>query len=124
MSQAGVVPIGSGVIGGGGERAEPSTPRSRGAPGDDPSSVVGAFATGWLLPRLPAFQQDHPGVDLRVLTNNNRVDIAGECLDYAIRFGDGSWHGAEATPLIAAELSPVCAPEIADRLAEPADLGR
>jgi LysR family transcriptional regulator of beta-lactamase len=86
--------------------------------------VVGAFATGWLLPRLPAFQQDHPGVDLRVLTNNNRVDIAGEGLDYAIRFGDGSWHGAEATPLIAAELSPVCAPEIADRLAEPADLGR
>ena len=86
--------------------------------------VVGTFATGWLLPRLPAFHRDHPNVDLRVLTNNNRVDIAGEGLDYAIRFGDGSWHGADATPLIAARLSPVCAPEIADRLTGPADLGR
>jgi LysR family transcriptional regulator, regulator of gene expression of beta-lactamase len=86
--------------------------------------VVGTFATGWLLPRLPAFQQDHPSVDLRVLTNNNRVDIAGEGLDYAIRFGDGSWHGADATALIAARLSPVCAPEIAARLTGPADLGR
>ena len=86
--------------------------------------VVGTFATGWLLPRLPAFHQDHPSVDLRVLTNNNRVDLAGEGLDYAIRFGDGSWHGADATPLIAARLSPVCAPEIAERLTGPADLGR
>jgi len=84
--------------------------------------VVGAFATGWLLPRLPAFLGDHPSIDLRVLTNNNRVDLAGEGLDYAIRFGDGSWHGADATPLIAAALSPVCAPDIAQRLRRPEDL--
>jgi LysR family transcriptional regulator of beta-lactamase len=86
--------------------------------------VVGTFATGWLLPRLRSFSEAHPYVDLRILTNNNRVDLAGEGLDCAIRFGDGSWHGTEAIPLLAAPLSPVCAPHIAGRLREPADLGR
>jgi LysR family transcriptional regulator of beta-lactamase len=85
--------------------------------------AVGTFATGWLLPRLQAFCDTHPYVDLRILTNNNRVDIAGEGLDYAIRFGDGSWRSTEAIRLFAAPLSPVCAPAIAQRLRRPEDLG-
>jgi LysR family transcriptional regulator of beta-lactamase len=84
--------------------------------------AVGTFATGWLLPRLPAFHGAHPYVDLRLQTNNNRVDLAGEGLDYAIRFGDGSWHGTEAALLIPAPLSPVAAPDVAARLASPQDL--
>ena len=86
--------------------------------------AVGTFATGWLLPRLPAFANAHPRIDLRLLTNNNRVDIAGEGLDFAIRFGDGAWHGTEAVPLFSALLSPVCAPETAARLRQPSDLHR
>jgi LysR family transcriptional regulator of beta-lactamase len=87
-------------------------------------AVVGTFAVGWLLPRLPAFQRAHPAIDLRLMTNNNRVDLAAEGLDWAIRFGDGAWHGTEARPLIAPPLSPVCAPAIARRLRVPADLAR
>jgi LysR family transcriptional regulator of beta-lactamase len=86
--------------------------------------VVGTFATGWLLPRLAAFEAANPAVDLRLLTNNNRVDLAGEGLDLAICFGDGAWHGVEAAPLIAAPLTALCAPGIARRLAAPGDLGR
>jgi LysR family transcriptional regulator of beta-lactamase len=84
--------------------------------------AVGTFATGWLMPRLPGFQAAHPYVDLRLQTNNNRVDLAGEGLDYAIRFGDGSWHGTEAATLFPAPLTPVAAPAVAARLAAPADL--
>lgn len=84
--------------------------------------VVGTFATGWLLPRLDAFARTHPGIDLRISTNNNRVDLAGEALDFAIRFGDGAWHGTHADPLLAAPLAPLCAPAIAARLQSPADL--
>ncbi|WP_374525630.1 LysR family transcriptional regulator [Sphingopyxis sp.] len=84
--------------------------------------VVGTFATGWLLPRLAGFARAHPGIDLRISTNNNRVDLAGEALDYAIRFGDGAWHGTHAAPLLAAPLSPLCAPAAAARLTSPADL--
>ena len=86
--------------------------------------VVGTFATGWLFPRLAAFEHAHPEVDLRLMTNNNRVDLAGEGLDYAIRFGDGAWHGTHAAPLLAAPLSPLCIPAIAGRLSAPADLAR
>ena len=85
-------------------------------------AVVGTFATGWLLPRLADFRTHNPFVDLRILTNNNRVDLAGEGLDYAIRFGDGIWQGAEADLLFAAPLTPLCAPALAGRLHAPADL--
>ena len=86
--------------------------------------VVGTFATGWLLPRLSAFRETHPFVDLRLQTNNNRVDLAGEGLDFAIRYGNGSWRNTEAVYLFAAPLSPVCAPQIAECITAPADLAQ
>ena len=100
--------------------------RGRGARLREVLSVgaVGTFAVGWLLPRLREFQHVHPFVDLRIFTNNNRVDLAGEGLDFAVRFGDGHWHGTEAIALMKAPLAPVCAPAIAERLKTPRDLGR
>lgn len=86
--------------------------------------AVGTFAVGWLLPNLRTFQRAHPLIDLRIFTNNNRVDLAGEGLDFALRFGDGLWHGTEALPLMRAPLAPLCAPAIAERLRAPRDLGR
>ncbi len=87
-------------------------------------SVVGTFVTGWLLSRLADFRAAHPFVDLRLLTNNNRVDLAGEGLDGAIRFGDGAWQGTEAMRLFDAAFSPLCAPAVAQRLRRPDDLAR
>ena len=84
--------------------------------------AVGTFAVGWLLPRLEDFQARHPYVDLRLSTNNNRVDVAAEGLDYAIRFGTGAWHGIEALALLQAPLSVLCVPELARQLHSPADL--
>lgn len=84
--------------------------------------VVGTFAVGWLLPRLKAFQKQHPFIDVRVSTNNNRVDMAAEGLDFAIRFGQGSWHGTDAFRLFKAPLSPLCTPKLAETLKTPADL--
>ena len=84
--------------------------------------VVGTFATGWLLPRLGAFREAQPFVDLRIQTNNNRVDLAGEGLDFAIRYGNGSWRNTDAVHLFPAPLSPVCGPQIAERISKPADL--
>ncbi|WP_283159616.1 LysR family transcriptional regulator [Halomonas caseinilytica] len=84
--------------------------------------AVGTFAVGWLLPRLPDFQARHPLIEIRLSTHNNRADIAAEGLDYAVRFGDGGWHGTEAIPLFEAPLSPLCIPRIAATLREPADL--
>ncbi|WP_373806595.1 LysR family transcriptional regulator [Delftia acidovorans] len=84
--------------------------------------VVGTFAIGWLIPRLGQFQQQHPYIDLRLLTHNNRVDLAGEGLDAAVRFGDGAWQGTRAELLLRAPLTPMCTPALAHRLRQPADL--
>jgi LysR family transcriptional regulator of beta-lactamase len=84
--------------------------------------VVGTFAVRWLLPRLDAFRDAHPLVELRLLTHNNKVDLAAEGLDMAIRFGDGAWHGVRAQEILAAPLTPVCAPRLAARLESPRDL--
>ena len=84
--------------------------------------AVSTFAVGWLLPRLGDFQRQHPLIDFRLSTNNNRVDIAAEGLDYAIRFGDGAWHGTDAMRLFDAPLAPLCTPEVARSLEKPEDL--
>jgi LysR family transcriptional regulator of beta-lactamase len=86
--------------------------------------VVAAFATGWLLPRLVEFNALHPYVDLRIMTNNNRVDLAGEGLDFAIRYGNGAWHGTDAVPILEAQLTPLGAASVARRITAPGDLGR
>ncbi|MDX3929830.1 MAG: LysR family transcriptional regulator [Shinella sp.] len=86
--------------------------------------AVGTFAVGWLLPRLGDFRDRHPFIDVRLSTNNNRVDIAAEGLDFAIRFGNGAWHSTEAERLFEAPLSPLCVPEIAGRLKRPEDLAK
>ncbi|KRP70687.1 LysR family transcriptional regulator [Pseudomonas paralactis] len=84
--------------------------------------AVGTFAVGWLLPRLADFHSRYPFIDLRLSTHNNRVDVAVEGLDYAIRFGAGAWHGTEACPLLEAPLTVLCVPQIAEQLHSPADL--
>lgn len=86
--------------------------------------VVGTFAIGWLMPRLKRFRQTHPFVELRLLTHNNMVDLAAEGLEFAVRFGDGTWPGTRSTFLLDAPLAVLCAPDIAERLATPADLVR
>jgi LysR family transcriptional regulator, regulator of gene expression of beta-lactamase len=86
--------------------------------------VVGTFAVGWLLPRLKSFRERHPFVELRMLTHNNLVDLAAEGLDFAIRFGDGTWPATHNVMLLDAPLTALCAPDIARRLSAPQDLAK
>jgi LysR family transcriptional regulator, regulator of gene expression of beta-lactamase len=84
--------------------------------------VVGTFALKWLMPRLVEFQALHPATDVRLFTNNNRVDIAGEGLDFAIRFGDGAWHGTEAALIFTAPLSLFASPRCVGKITIPKDI--
>jgi LysR family transcriptional regulator of beta-lactamase len=86
--------------------------------------AVGTLAVGWLLPRLRDFRQKHPFVDLRLSTNNNRVDIAAEGLDYTIKFGNGAWHDMEAEALFEAPLTALCTPTIAREIRHPEDVAQ
>lgn len=88
------------------------------------AGVVGTFAVGFLFERLADFRARHPRIELRLLTNNNKIDLAAESLDCAIRFGDGAWARETAERLLPAPMTPLCAPALAARLQVPGDLGR
>lgn len=85
-------------------------------------SVVGTFAVGWLLPRLSRFYDLYPYIDLRIMTHNNVVNLAGEGVDFAIRFGEGLWPLVENTPLFPAAHTVLCSEKIANQLKTPLDL--
>lgn len=40
----------------------------------------------WLLPRLTAFQQAHPGIEIRLAADNRVLDLNAENIDLAIRY--------------------------------------
>lgn len=68
------------------------------------------FAAKWLIPRLPAFKQAHPGIDVRIVTAVPDVDFDRDGVDLAIQFGNGQWSRAEADLLFIDEIEPVCTP--------------
>ena len=76
------------------------------------------------MPRLAEFRGLHPQVELRLLTNNNKVDLAGESLYCAIRFGDGAWRSFHADLPLRAPLSPLCAAADAAKLGRTDDLAK
>ena len=85
-------------------------------------SVAPAFASRFLVPRLARFNQRHPEIKLRIDASTGLVDLDHTDVDLAIRMGDGTWPGVRAELLLAQEVFPVCAPALAAKLREPADL--
>src|SRR3954465_10401211 len=59
-------------------------------------STLASLAAKWLLPRLTAFQEAHPGIDVRITTSTNLVDFQRDNVDAAIRYGRGQWAGLRA----------------------------
>jgi LysR family glycine cleavage system transcriptional activator len=75
-------------------------------------STLASLAAKWLLPRLSAFQEAHPGIDVRITTSTGLVDFKSGDVDAAIRYGRGQWPGLRADWLMADELFPVCSPAL------------
>src|SRR5665213_601586 len=75
-------------------------------------STLASLAAKWLLPRLSAFQETHPGIDVRITTSTGLVDFRTGGVDAAIRYGRGHWAGVRADWLMADELFPVCSPAL------------
>ena len=63
-------------------------------------SVLPSVAMKWLVPRLAAFKQNHPDVDVR-LFGYQAYRISGrEDVDIAIHNGYGDYHGLESERLV------------------------
>src|SRR5262249_53257638 len=75
-------------------------------------STLASLAAKWLLPRLTAFQEAHPGIDVRITTSTALVEFKNGDVDAAIRYGRGNWQGLRATWLMADDFFPVCSPAL------------
>ncbi|MCA0029847.1 LysR substrate-binding domain-containing protein [Mesorhizobium sp. B263B2A] len=87
-------------------------------------SVAPAFASKWLLPRLSRHFDRHPNVLLRIDASVRLANLDHSDIDIAIRLGDGKWPGGRAELLLAQEVFPVCAPDIARKLRAIEDLAQ
>jgi DNA-binding transcriptional LysR family regulator len=75
------------------------------------------FATYWLMPRLAAFNAEHPEVAVHVSTIQAGAPALDPGVDIAARFGDGRWDDGAVTRLFAEEIRPLANPALARRLA-------
>ena len=75
-------------------------------------STLASLAAKWLLPRVVAFQEAHPGLEVRVSASAHLVDFGREEIDMAVRYGRGDWPGLRADWLMAEDIFPVCSPAL------------
>jgi len=68
------------------------------------------FTIKWLVPRLPSFYAAHPGVELKINTDMEFVDVQRGAVDLAIRFGSGRYYGLKRKRLFKDWVIPLCAP--------------
>lgn len=59
-------------------------------------STLPTFGAKWLIPRLPAFQREHPHITLHFVPYVQGYDFHRADLDCSILFGLGHWPGAVA----------------------------
>ena len=78
-----------------------------------------AFSHFWLLPRISAFSRLHPGIKLRIITQDATPNLEQADVDLAIRFGDGMWPDGQSELLFEDEIFPICS---ADYAAEHPDI--
>ena len=87
-------------------------------------SVAPVLASKWLVPRLGRFRRLHPEIRVRMEATIELIDPDRSDVDLAIRVGLGNWPKVKAEYLLAQEVFPVCAPELAAQLSTPADLAK
>ncbi|PDT28424.1 LysR family transcriptional regulator [Rhizobium sp. L9] len=85
-------------------------------------SVAPVFAARWLVHRLHRFAERYPDIKLRLDATTNLVNPAISDVDIGIRVGAGKWPDVKAELLLEQEVFPVCSPEMAANLKQPADI--
>ncbi len=79
-------------------------------------TTLATLATQWLAPKLGAFQLANPDLAVRLDTAPHLVDLARENFDVGLRSGSGEWPGLESVRLMPSLFTPLCSPEMAERL--------
>ena len=73
-------------------------------------STWASFASMWLIPRLEAFQQNYPDIDIRIDTTDTAVDLDTTDVDLALRYAMASQVPSQAERLFGEQITPVASP--------------
>lgn len=89
-------------------------------------ATYASFASLWLVPRLAAFQREHPGIEIRIDAGDRFVDLEAEAVDFAIRWTRPTSVPRDARHLLNEEVTPALSPLLLERsgvrLRDPKDL--
>ena len=93
-------------------------------------TTFASFGSLWLLPRIEAFQRQHPDIDIRVSAADAIADLDDPELDLALRYCNPSQAPAGAVRMFGDVLTPVVSRSLAEQirlglappLSTPADL--
>ncbi|WP_419741085.1 LysR family transcriptional regulator [Ruegeria sp.] len=75
-------------------------------------SATPMFSSAFLMPRLSAFVQEFPDIELRIDSTIQAVDLKPGGIDIAIRYGTGRWSGLVSQMLLPGCLTVVAAKEL------------
>jgi len=75
-----------------------------------------SVAYRWIVPRLPAFSEQHPEIDVRIEHSTRLVDLRRErAIDVGLRYGRGGWEGLEEHWLVPGHARPLASPALLAR---------
>lgn len=85
---------------------------------------VPTFLTKWLIPRLPDFRREFPGITLSFSQHLGAGEAIPPGVDAAIRYGTGTWPGSRADYIAGREFVLIAAPDLLTQkpLASPGEL--
>lgn len=72
-------------------------------------ATLPTFGSRWMVPRLPNFLQQHPGLQISVVTRSEPFDMIEAGVDVAIHYGQPVWPGARCEYLCRETVVPVAA---------------
>ncbi|ACA16790.1 transcriptional regulator, LysR family [Methylobacterium sp. 4-46] len=88
--------------------------RRQGVDGALTVNTTHSFASLWLIPRIGAFREANPDLDVRIVANNQLIDFTRDEADVAIRHGRGAYPGLRCELLLRDAVFPVCSPGLRD----------
>jgi DNA-binding transcriptional LysR family regulator len=81
-----------------------------------------SFAAQWLTPRLADFLKQHPSVEVRLAAGTDYTRFNADEFDADIVYGPPRVGGLIVVPLGEETITPMCAPDLADKISTPSDL--
>ncbi|MBL0373964.1 LysR family transcriptional regulator [Rhizobium sp. KVB221] len=78
-------------------------------------ATLPTFGARWLMRRLPAFLERHPGTVVNVASRSEPFDFAVDRFDVAIHYGQPNWARGNCTYLCSETILPVASPALMTR---------